>query len=224
MTIKNLTPKAMRCGPIHCPSVHQLDDGSLLIVGKRASMAAAIERVSVGEDEHAITIAPALLDDVPRGWRDIASAPRDGTPVLLCDARTGSIRWAVWAVHPEHIGSPQENFLGWRDGTLSAGGTIVGLVATHWMPLPATPQGYAPPDLSAWKSDWTRGSTWRHVKSGRVYKTTGRCRLEATGEPAVLYLLADGANDTVWVRAQDEFLDGRFERVDPLPPTDREGA
>lgn len=69
MTIKNLTPKAMRRGPRNCPSVGQLDDGSLLIVGKRATMAAAIERVSVGEDEHAVIIDRALLDDVPRGWR-----------------------------------------------------------------------------------------------------------------------------------------------------------
>jgi len=221
--MRNLTPLHLRCAAMaSCPSITQMDSGEYLIVGKSASMAAACDRIPVGEGEHAVIVSGELLAGVVPGWKTIDSAPRDGTPVLLCDARTGSMRWAVWAIHPDHIGSPQEDFLGWRDGTLRAGGTIVGLVATHWMPLPAAPQGYAPSDQSAWQSDWTRGSTWRHVKSGRVYKTTGRCRLEATGEPAVLYVLADGANDTVWARSQDEFLDGRFERVDPLPPAEKE--
>jgi len=65
--MENLTPKHMRCAPLHCPSVGRIDDGSLLIVGKRASMAAAIERVSVGEDEHAVIISPDLLSDYVAG-------------------------------------------------------------------------------------------------------------------------------------------------------------
>lgn len=65
--MKDLTPKAMRCGPFNCPSIGRLDGGSLLIVGKRASMAAAIERVSVGEDEHAVIISPDLLSDYVAG-------------------------------------------------------------------------------------------------------------------------------------------------------------
>lgn len=65
--MENLTPKHLRCSAGHCPSVGRLDDGSLLIVGKRASMAAAIERVSVGEDEHAVIISPDLLSDYVAG-------------------------------------------------------------------------------------------------------------------------------------------------------------
>lgn len=59
--------------------------------------------------------------------------------------------------------------------------------------------------------DWTRGSVWRHLKSGRVYTVVGHCRLEASGEPAVLYCRPE--DGTLWVRSTDEFLDGRFERI-----------
>jgi hypothetical protein len=58
--------------------------------------------------------------------------------------------------------------------------------------------------------DWVNGTQWVHLKTGGAYTTVGRCRLEASGEPAVLYQGADG---TVWARAMDEFLDGRFERL-----------
>lgn len=61
--------------------------------------------------------------------------------------------------------------------------------------------------------DWRKGTRWRHIKTGNIYVTVGSCRLEATGEPAVLYRRADDEDDTVWARASDEFLDGRFERL-----------
>lgn len=64
-------------------------------------------------------------------------------------------------------------------------------------------------DLVA-EADWTSGTRWRHKKTGGVYLTVGKCRLESTAEPAVLYR---GEEGTVWARAMDEFLDGRFERL-----------
>lgn len=59
-------------------------------------------------------------------------------------------------------------------------------------------------------TDWTNGTQWEHLKTGRIYTTVGRCRLEASGEPAVLYC---GSEGTIWARAMDEFLDGRFDRL-----------
>lgn len=60
-------------------------------------------------------------------WRDIASAPKDGTPVLLANARDGSIRWSLWSEDR------------WRDGQKRVGGQVNMDSPTHWMPLPAPP-------------------------------------------------------------------------------------
>lgn len=73
-------------------------------------------------------------------WQTMETAPKDGTPVLLCDARTGSMRWAVWAQLPAHANGPGADWLGWRDGTLEARGAIVGVIPTHWMHLPEPPK------------------------------------------------------------------------------------
>lgn len=61
--------------------------------------------------------------------------------------------------------------------------------------------------------DWRDGTRWKHLNTGNIYVTVGRCRLAKTGEPAVLYRRADSDDDTVWARASDEFLDGRFEKL-----------
>lgn len=101
------------------------DDG--VRFGTASEMIAEIKRLRVALQE--------------REWKTIATAPKDGTPVLLCDERTESMRWAVWALNPEHAKYlPEQDFLGWRDGTLEARGSIVGVMATHWQPLPAPPQ------------------------------------------------------------------------------------
>lgn len=55
-----------------------------------------------------------------------------------------------------------------------------------------------------------------HRKTGRRYRiliAADRCRLEASGEPAYAYRLADDAagDPTVWVRVATEMEDGRFE-------------
>lgn len=54
--------------------------------------------------------------------------------------------------------------------------------------------------------------TFRHVKTGGLYHIALLCRIEATNTPAVAYV--SHKDGTVWVRPQDEFLDGRFEKVE----------
>ena len=121
---RNLTPVHLRCQWGACPAIHELDDGSLLIVGKSATMAAALERVSVGEDEHAVIVDRELVANVPPVWRTIGSAPRDGTMILAFIKGTPPL------MLPVH----------WRDGRWwddigrGFGGTV-----THWLPLPLPP-------------------------------------------------------------------------------------
>lgn len=55
------------------------------------------------------------------------------------------------------------------------------------------------------------GSRWRHIKSGREYEIICICRIEHNFAPAYLY---KGECGTLWVREMDEFLDGRFERIE----------
>lgn len=76
----------------------------------------------------ALSLPTGSGEGLEEGWRTIDSAPKDGTPVLIAQAATGSIRWAVWS----------EGF--WRDGQKRAGGQIVGCPSpTHWRPQPAPP-------------------------------------------------------------------------------------
>ena len=56
------------------------------------------------------------------------------------------------------------------------------------------------------------GSIWRHKKSRHVYVIIGVCQLEATNTPAFLYRRPK--EGITWARDMDEFLDGRFERVE----------
>lgn len=70
------------------------------------------------------------------GWRPIESAPRDGTPILVCYADTYvsngflpiAVRWRSY--HPNAKG--EEDF---RD----IGGARIRKI-THWMPLPNPPK------------------------------------------------------------------------------------
>jgi hypothetical protein len=60
------------------------------------------------------------------------------------------------------------------------------------------------------------GTRWKHLKTGHVVTIVGTCRLEANNEPAYLY----DHDGTVWARAADQFLDGRFEKIEsPAPDT-----
>jgi hypothetical protein len=71
----DLTPKAMRCGPFNCPSVYQLEDGRLQIVGMSAIHSSVLACLNVGPGEETIIIDQALLDDYVRlraaelGWK-----------------------------------------------------------------------------------------------------------------------------------------------------------
>lgn len=71
---EDLTPKHLRCGFGSCPSVHRLEDGSLLIVGKIPGPGLRVRETdhgiidtyqgcefSVGSDEAAVVISPGLL-------------------------------------------------------------------------------------------------------------------------------------------------------------------
>lgn len=67
------------------------------------------------------------------GWRDIDTAPKDGTEILLygrCHPRGSTSRYACDA----NVGWRSEG--AWRT---RVGGEVCD--ATHWMPLPAPPKG-----------------------------------------------------------------------------------
>lgn len=60
----------------------------------------------------------------------------------------------------------------------------------------------------------SKGSAWRHKKTGQVYVVLGHCRLERAGERAVRYCnFNESEQPEEWVRSLHEFTDGRFERV-----------
>lgn len=66
--MKDLTPQAMRCAAGYCPSVGQLEDGRLLIVGEMQFDWWVRERGgSPGPNEMGVIIDPALLDDFVAG-------------------------------------------------------------------------------------------------------------------------------------------------------------
>jgi hypothetical protein len=130
--MRNLTPLHLRCHPSHCPSIHELDDGSLLIVGKSATMAAALERIPVGVGELAVIVSEELLAGVVPGWKTIDSAPKDGTVILIwCPLMAGEkmhiVRW-----------NGMRGRFPWEPpgGESSA---IAAKMPTHWLPLPLPP-------------------------------------------------------------------------------------
>jgi hypothetical protein len=60
----NLTPSHLRCGVMSsCPSINQLEDGRLLIVGTYSPARARLNNVPMGEDETAIVISPEYFSD-----------------------------------------------------------------------------------------------------------------------------------------------------------------
>ena len=83
---EDITPADMRCSTgMSCHSVHRLEDGQLLIVGKRAPIRIddryppSLESVeicaSMGPEEDAIVISPALLDGfVSQAVKDLVQA------------------------------------------------------------------------------------------------------------------------------------------------------
>ena len=81
------------------------------------------------------------------GWQPMSTAPKDGTPVLLCEK--GMVGMFYWGVHPELThsmgGVPLEpDWIGViiqselnRSDVKQKIVTMIGSDATEWMPLPA---------------------------------------------------------------------------------------
>lgn len=70
-------------------------------------------------------------EDVPQ-WRDIASAPRDGTAVLVT---AGGLQRVAWTKHSAEAGNDGV----WCYHIARGGPFTVMFGVTHWMPLPALP-------------------------------------------------------------------------------------
>lgn len=64
---EELTPYAIRCSIGACPAVFSLDDGNLLIVGKKLSPELSKEiEGKVGDDEHAIVLSPEFFRNLDK--------------------------------------------------------------------------------------------------------------------------------------------------------------
>ncbi len=70
-------------------------------------------------------------------WQPIASAPRDGTAVLVTD---GQIQRVAWTQHPSEHGDR----FNWCYHVTRGGAFTVMTDPTHWQPLPAAPSGETP--------------------------------------------------------------------------------
>lgn len=57
------------------------------------------------------------------------------------------------------------------------------------------------------------GSVWRHKKTGDDYRVTGHAMIESTWKPGVIYVRNIRGLSPLIVRDGDEFIDGRFERI-----------
>jgi hypothetical protein len=57
------------------------------------------------------------------------------------------------------------------------------------------------------------GSLWRHVKRGSTYTVRCMCIVEAAMVTSVCY--QSTGDGTSWVRPLSEFMDGRFEKLEP---------
>jgi len=68
----------------------------------------------------------------PSGWQDIATAPRDGTQILLY-AAGGQQGVGEWREVCKRSG-------GWLTGDHGSALIFLTEVATHWMPLPEPPK------------------------------------------------------------------------------------
>jgi hypothetical protein len=77
---------------------------------------------------------------VPEGWRPIETAPKDGTRVRLLSPEGEDV--GFWEENRYCVlGSPQGSFgEGWVDGENRLP-IYAEFTPTHWMPLPAAPQG-----------------------------------------------------------------------------------
>lgn len=83
-----------------------------------------IERVSREAD--------AILAAIPSdGWREIESAPKDGTRFLAWITELGGVDFIHWQDGPTNVGWRDSFIRVYREGDFGG--------PTHWMPLPAPP-------------------------------------------------------------------------------------
>lgn len=80
-------------------------------------------------DQLEAAIATLSQERAAIGWRDISTAPKDGTGILLTDARTKD-----WT----QIAAWDEPHQGWQADDSPA--IWHRAMFTHWMPLPSAPQ------------------------------------------------------------------------------------
>lgn len=77
-------------------------------------------------------------DDVePEGWRDIGSAPKDGSNIIGTDGITSFIMWWLAGVLKNEKGDwrlREDEKTKWRDFRKMT------VHPTHWMPLPEPPK------------------------------------------------------------------------------------
>ena len=63
--MKEITPSRYRCANGFCPATFDLEDGKVLIIGKKVPSPLLSEIADrVGEDEYAIVIEAAMLENV----------------------------------------------------------------------------------------------------------------------------------------------------------------
>jgi hypothetical protein len=151
--IKNLTPEHMRCDATSCPSLHQLEDGRLLVVGEYAIREARDAGVHHELWENAVLIEPALLDvyvaEKVRGqWLPIESAPKDRNILLSTNYAPLRVAEGWWdePEHGEYLGDcggacrcPEYGDTPEPSWMSTDGGFTKEHPPTHWMPLPLPP-------------------------------------------------------------------------------------
>lgn len=101
------------------------------------------------------TLWQAMYDAAPpveqgEGWRDISTAPKDGTPILIgwIDGNGWTERRAWWVDAFECVGFARSQNPKWRgawsDNAVASFGMeeVHEYQPTHWMPLPPPPTGH----------------------------------------------------------------------------------
>jgi len=89
--------------------------------------------------KHLETIRAALAEPE---WRDISTAPKDGTTVLLFSNKNG-LGWNITGYGRWEGGD--DIVSGWVSfGMIEPGGNLGLASPTHWMPLPSPPKGKTP--------------------------------------------------------------------------------
>lgn len=65
---------------------------------------------------------------------------------------------------------------------------------------------------------------WRHVKRGTIYEVLGlgQVQTEDWGQDNAAVMIYRSEDGLLWVRPHNEFMDGRFERLDELRPAERD--